>query len=63
MMLWRDLQALWPHLSPHRRRTLWWVLGLMLLGALAELVSMGAIVPFKRAVYEAVVAEFRGFLA
>ena len=46
MMLWRDLQALWPHLSPHRRRTLWWVLGLMLLGALAELVSMGAIVPF-----------------
>jgi ABC-type multidrug transport system fused ATPase/permease subunit len=46
MMLWQDLQGLWPHLSTQRRRALWGVLGLMLLGALAELVSMGAIVPF-----------------
>jgi ABC-type multidrug transport system fused ATPase/permease subunit len=37
---------LWTHVSPMRRRQLYVVFGLMLLGALAEIFTLGAIIPF-----------------
>lgn len=46
MQLISDLKGLWPHVSPARRKQLVLLLGLMLVGAFAELVSLGAVVPF-----------------
>jgi len=40
------LRALYRTLSPRRRRQAWGTIGLMLVGALAEVVSVGAILPF-----------------
>jgi ATP-binding cassette, subfamily B, bacterial PglK len=40
------LAHLWHHLSSRRRRQFLLVVGLMLLGALAEVVSLGAVLPF-----------------
>jgi ATP-binding cassette, subfamily B, bacterial PglK len=40
------LLHLWRHLSLRRRRQFWLVLGLMLVSALAEVVSLGAVLPF-----------------
>lgn len=41
-----DLRVLWPHISERRRIQLLTLIFLMLLGAAAELVSLGAVVPF-----------------
>lgn len=41
-----DIRSLWPHIIERRRFQLLILLFLMLLGAAAELVSLGAIVPF-----------------
>lgn len=46
MKIYHDLKLLWPHVSPQRRKHLVGLLCLMLIGAGAELVSLGAIVPF-----------------
>lgn len=46
MQLMNDLKSLWPHVSIARRKQLLLLLGLMLMGAFAELVSLGAVVPF-----------------
>jgi ABC-type multidrug transport system fused ATPase/permease subunit len=40
------LARLWHHLSSQRRRQFLMVVGLMLVGALAEVVSLGAVLPF-----------------
>ena len=41
-----NLRRLFGHISPRRKRQLYLVLGLMLLGALAELVTLGTLLPF-----------------
>ncbi|WP_291713826.1 ABC transporter ATP-binding protein [Limnobacter sp. CACIAM 66H1] len=46
MKIYQDLKLLWPHVSPQRRKHLVGLLFLMLIGACAELISLGAIVPF-----------------
>ena len=40
------MKRLWAHVSPQRRRQLYVVFGLMVLGAMAELFTLGAIIPF-----------------
>ena len=40
------LIRLWAHLSPRRRFQFWLLLGLMLIGAFVELISLGAVLPF-----------------
>jgi len=40
------LRRLWAQLSPRRKRQLFLVLAMMLLGAVAEVVSLGAVLPF-----------------
>jgi ABC-type multidrug transport system fused ATPase/permease subunit len=40
------LVRIWRHLSRRRRRQFWLVLGLMLISAFAEIVSLGAVLPF-----------------
>jgi ATP-binding cassette subfamily B protein len=40
------LARLWHHLSPHRQRQFVLIMGLMLLSACAEVVSLGALLPF-----------------
>lgn len=42
----RSLERLWAQLSPRRRHQLFLVLGSMFAGAIAEVASLGAIVPF-----------------
>lgn len=42
----QGLKRLWVHVSPERRRQLYVVFGLMILGAIAELFTLGAIIPF-----------------
>ena len=37
---------LWRHFSPRRQRQFGWVLGLMLISAFAEVISLGAVLPF-----------------
>ena len=44
--LWMGLKGIYAHLSPARRRQLYLLLFLMLLGAVAELATIGAIIPF-----------------
>jgi ATP-binding cassette, subfamily B, bacterial PglK len=44
--LWRLLGRLWCHLSPRRRLQFWLLLGLILVSAGAEIVSLGAVLPF-----------------
>lgn len=46
MKIIHDIRLLWPHISERRRFQLLILLFLMLLGAAAELVSLGAVVPF-----------------
>lgn len=46
MNLLDDIRLLWPHISERRRLQLLILLFLMLLGAAAELISLGAVVPF-----------------
>jgi ABC-type multidrug transport system fused ATPase/permease subunit len=40
------LKRLWLHVSPQRRRQIYLVMGLMLVGAVAQLFSLGALLPF-----------------
>ncbi|MDE0931449.1 MAG: ABC transporter ATP-binding protein, partial [Halioglobus sp.] len=40
------LMRLWHHLSRHRQRQFWLLTGLMLVSAFAEVVSLGAVLPF-----------------
>jgi ATP-binding cassette subfamily B protein len=40
------LKRLWTHLSPRRRRQFYLLLGLVVAGAVAEVVSLGAVLPF-----------------
>jgi ABC-type multidrug transport system fused ATPase/permease subunit len=40
------LKRLWHHLSRHRQRQFWLLMGLMLVSAFAEVVSLGAVLPF-----------------
>ena len=42
----RELRRLWPRLSAARRKAFYALMGLMLCGAVAELVSLGAVIPF-----------------
>ncbi|MBY8965029.1 ABC transporter ATP-binding protein [Algiphilus sp. NNCM1] len=42
----KDIVQLWRHLSLRRKRQLVGLLGLMLVGAVAELLTLGAVVPF-----------------
>jgi ABC-type multidrug transport system fused ATPase/permease subunit len=44
--LWRLLYRLWGYLSPRRRLQFWLLLGLILVSACAEIVSLGAVLPF-----------------
>lgn len=44
--LWRLLYRLWGHLSPRRQLQFWSLLGLILISAGAEIVSLGAVLPF-----------------
>jgi ATP-binding cassette, subfamily B, bacterial PglK len=44
--LWRLLYRLWGHLNPRRRLQFWLLLGLILVSAGAEIVSLGAVLPF-----------------
>lgn len=44
--LWRLLYRLWGYLSPRRRLQFWLLLGLILISAGAEIVSLGAVLPF-----------------
>lgn len=46
------LKAIWRRISPARRRQQWLSLGLMLLGGLAEMISIGAVVPFLAAIID-----------
>lgn len=46
------LRRLWHHLSRHRQRQFWLLLGLMLVSAFAEVVSLGAVLPFLGALTE-----------
>lgn len=46
------VRALWNHLTPRRRRQVILLSGLMLLSALAEVVSLGAILPFLGALMD-----------
>lgn len=41
-----DLRRLWVHVSPARRRTLYTVFGLMIAGAIAEVFTLGAVIPY-----------------
>ena len=43
---WSGLRELYHMLSPHRRRQFYVVVALMVTGALAELATIGAIIPF-----------------
>jgi ATP-binding cassette, subfamily B, bacterial PglK len=40
------LSRLWHHLGPHRRRQVIFIVGLMFVAALAEVVSLGSVLPF-----------------
>jgi ABC-type multidrug transport system fused ATPase/permease subunit len=40
------LMSLWVHMSPRRRRQIFLLLGLMILASFAEVVSIGAVLPF-----------------
>ena len=40
------LKNLWGHFSRHRQRQFFLLMGLMLISALAEVVSLGAVLPF-----------------
>lgn len=44
--LWRLLYRLWGHLHPRRQLQFWSLLGLVLISAGAEIVSLGAVLPF-----------------
>lgn len=44
------LHRVWSHLSPRRHRQFWLTLGLMLLSAVTEVASLGAIMPFLAAI-------------
>ncbi|MDH4188559.1 MAG: ABC transporter transmembrane domain-containing protein, partial [Nitrospira sp.] len=44
--LWRLLYRLWGHLNPRRQLQFWSLLGLVLISAGAEIVSLGAVLPF-----------------
>lgn len=46
MKIKEDLELVWPHLSRKRRIQIYGLIGLMIIGAGAELVSLGAVVPF-----------------
>ncbi|HXG80434.1 MAG TPA: ABC transporter transmembrane domain-containing protein, partial [Sphingomicrobium sp.] len=46
------LHAIWRRITPARKRQLWLSLALMLLGGLAEMVSIGAVVPFVAAIVD-----------
>ena len=41
-----DLARLWSHLGPRRKRQFFLLLGLMFVGAIAEVVSLGMVLPF-----------------
>ena len=57
------LQILFNRLSPERRRALLAVLGLMLAGALAELITIGALIPFLATVADPEGAQAGAFVA
>lgn len=40
------LSRLWRHISPRRRRQFWMLLVLMILSSFAEIISIGAVIPF-----------------
>ena len=54
------VRRLWRALSPHRRRQLFLVLALMVAGALAEVMTLGAIIPFLTVVADSGgIADYR----
>src|SRR5437763_11573278 len=44
--VWAGLKDIYVYMSPSRRRQFWLVLALMIAGAIAELATIGAILPF-----------------
>jgi ATP-binding cassette subfamily B protein len=54
------LKRFYRHLAPRRRRQLGLLLGLMLMGAMAELVTLGAVVPFLAVLFGTDVAQQGG---